>query len=437
MNLRERVLKGVAWSAGLSVATQAATFATSLLLARILGKQVFGEWAMVQNTVGTIANIAQFSAAVTGTKFVAEFRHTSPQRIGTILGLCSVVTWTTATLAAAGLFVAAPYIAEELLHARHLTFAVRVSVGYLFFLTVNGYQVGALAGLEAFQRLAAVGVVSGVATALVVVTSAWKLGLEGALVALSLASAVNWALHHVYLRRHCRSQGIAVRYDNLRSEVSVLTGFALPATLSGLAGSAGVWLSNLALVQAARGYEEMAVLSAGMSLRSVILFAPSVFSRVSVPVLVNLFGNRDLDAYRRAFGKNLLVLSGSAFLAALPIAGLAPWLLSAFGRGFTTGGATVVALAAATVLEVAAMALYQQIFSSGWMWWGLSTVIVRSAILVAVASPLADTLGALGVAYAYLAAYGGALVLTYCIVRTKMPSILRSARQGAQPKQPS
>lgn len=431
MNLRERVLKGVAWSAGLSVATQVATFITSLALARILGKQVFGEWAIVQNTVGTIANIAQFSAAVTGTKFVAEFRHTNPQRIGTILGLCSVVTWTTATLAATALLVAAPYVAEEVLHAPHLTFAVRVSVGYLFFLTVNGYQIGALAGLEAFQRLAIVGVVSGVGTALMVVASAWTQGLGGALVALSVAAGANWALHHVYLRRHCRSQGIAVRYDNLRSEVGVLTGFALPATLSGLAGSAGIWLSNVALVRAARGYEEMAVLSAGMSFRSVILFAPSVFSRVSVPVLVNLFGNRDIEAYRRAFGRNLLVLSASALLAALPIAVLAPWLLSAFGRGFSAGGGTVVALAAATVLEVAAMAVYQQIFSSGWMWWGLSTVVVRSAILVAVAVPLARTLGALGVAYAYLAAYGGALVLTYFIVRTKMPSVFRNSPQGA------
>jgi len=63
--------------------------------------------------------------------------------------------------------VAAPYVAERVLHAPHLTFAVRVSVGYLFFLTINGYQIGALTGLEAFQRLASIGAVSGVAGTLV------------------------------------------------------------------------------------------------------------------------------------------------------------------------------------------------------------------------------------------------------------------------------
>src|SRR5258708_8308113 len=88
----------------------------------------------------------------------------------------------------------------------------------------------------------------------------------------------------------------------------------------------------------------MAVLTAAMSFRVVILFAPSVVSRVSIPVLVNLFGNKDAR-YQKAYKRNLLGLTASAVVVAIPIAALAPYLLIAFGRHFTAGGPAAAALA--------------------------------------------------------------------------------------------
>ena len=98
----------------------------------------------------------------------------------------------TAAAASAGLLVAAPYLAAHVFHAPHLTFAVQVSVGYLFFVTINGYQIGALSGLEAFQRLATIGAIYGICNLGMVVLAAHFLGLNGALGAMSVAAALNW-----------------------------------------------------------------------------------------------------------------------------------------------------------------------------------------------------------------------------------------------------
>jgi len=423
VSLSQRVTKGVLWSAGLSIATQAPNFLLGIFLARILGKEAFGEWGIIQNTIGSVSNIAQLSLAVTATKYVAEFRNTDVKRVGGILGLCSLVTLVTAGLASLVLLLGARYLSVRVFHAPHLEFAVCVSVGYLFFLTINGFQVGALAGLEAFRRLALIGAGYGFGSLGAVLLCAHYYGLNGALIAMSAAAAANWLFHHIHLKYHCKNIGIEVHYRDVFRELPVLTGFALPATLSGVAGSAGVWLSNVFLVRVARGYEQMAVLTAAMSFRVVILFAPSVVSRVSIPVLVNLFGNKDAR-YQKAYTRNLLGLTASAVVVAIPIVALAPYLLIAFGRNFTDGGPAVAAIALSTVFEVVAMALYQQLFASGWMWWGLCTVVVRSALLVAFAAFLAPTSGALGVACANALGYGGSMLVTYAIVRAKAPNVL-------------
>lgn len=425
MSLRQRVLKGVLWSGGLSLALQAPNFLLGMFLARILGKETFGEWGIIQNTIGSISNVAQLALAITATKYVAELRHADPKRVGSILGLCSFVTLVTAGIASLGLLVSAPFLAASVFHAPHLTLAVRVSIAYLFFLTINGYQIGALSGLEAFRRLATIGGFYGAATLVTVLVAARLFGLDGAVLAMSACAAANWFFHHVHLKRYCASHGIEVHYRHLARELPVLTSFALPATLAGVASSAGVWLSNVTLVRVPHGYEEMAVLTAGMSFRSVILFAPSVISRVSMPLLVNLFGNRDHDEYQRGFLQNIWALTGFAVIAAIPLSLLAPYLLVAFGRSFVNGASTVVVLSVAAVLEVSALAFYQQVFTSGWMWWGLCIVVVRSALLVGLAAALTPRLGALGVAWANAAAQGGSLALTYLIVRVKMPSLFQ------------
>lgn len=423
MNVRQRVVKGVLWSAGLSFATQAASFIMSFLLARVLGKQTFGEWGMIQTTIGSVAQIAQLSMAVTATKYVAELRHKDPGRVGRILGLCSAVTLITGGVATLGLLAFSGAIAADVLHAPHLARGVRLSAGFLFFLTINGYQIGALSGLEAFRRLAAAGAIYGAMSTTLVVLLGYFFGLDAALGGMSLAAAVNWAIHHLYLTRYCREHGVAANYRGLGEELAVLTGFTIPATLSGIVGSLGVWLSTVILVQAARGYEQMAVLSAAMTFRTAVLFAPTVISRVSTPLLVNLSGNVEQGAYQRVFTRNLLVLSGAAVAVAAPLALLAPWLLLAFGRNYEEGTPVVALLALATVFEVIVVALYQQIYATGSMWSSVAIAALRGALLVAVSAVLAPRLGALGVAWANAVAYGGSLVLTWAMVRSKMPAV--------------
>ncbi len=396
----------------------------SFLLARIIGRVAYGQWAALQNTVGTISGIAQLSMAVTATKFVAELARANPERVGRILGVCSTITLTTGVLAAGSVVISAPWFSSSVLHAPHLVGGLRISALSTLMLTMNGYQVGALAGLERFRALAALGAFGGVATAVLVTSLALLLGLEGALLGYALAAALTWLVFHFALRAECRSAGIRVNYAQMSKEMTVLAHFALPATLAGVAAMLAAWVSTLLVIRRPGGYAEMASLSAAGSLRGVVLFAPAVITRVSAPLLASLVGAGAMERHRGALRGSALLAGFSAAAAAAPIAVGAPWLLGLFGKSFQGSSAVVAVMAVSGIFEAVGQALGQQFLSRSRMWWNLVMATGRGVILVLATYLLVPPSGALGAAWAVLLAYGVAVAFMLAFVaRTETDAV--------------
>jgi O-antigen/teichoic acid export membrane protein len=418
LSLRRRALHGIAWSAGLSVATQALNFAMMSLLARALGKHAFGEWGILQSTLGTIGAVAQLSVSVAATRYIAELRHRDVHRAGAVLGLCSAVTLVTGPLAAiVTIAVSRPLAAE--LGSPALAQPVQLAALYLLLATLNGFQQGALAGLEQFRPLALLGLLYGVASVVLVPIMGRALGVSGAMFGLGIATLVSWIGHHLVLRRLLREAGIAVSYRDARRQLGVLFDFTVPATLAGIASMVAIWLSNVFLVHQPSGYEQMASFAAATNLKGLVLFAPTVTSRVSMPLLTNLLGNRDHETYRYALSRNLLLTTAGAAVLAAAVAAACKYLLVIFGHDYEGAAPIVAVLALSGVLEVASLGLYQHVFSAGWMWSALVMVVFRSVALVAVARALVGREGALGIAWAHVVSQAVAVLATYWIVRVK------------------
>ncbi len=193
--LTGRLVTGVGWNLIATIFNQGSTFVIAIIAARILGRLAFGEYAMVVSTLVTVAGLAQLATGYTAAKYVAEFRASDRARTGRVLALCRTTTLATGVLSASALAWGAPWLAAHALNASHLALPLALGSVYLLFSTINGYQMGALAGLESYRGLAAAGVVSGVATALAVSLGAWGFGLVGAITGLGAAALVRWLAH--------------------------------------------------------------------------------------------------------------------------------------------------------------------------------------------------------------------------------------------------
>ena len=74
-SLRARLVSGAAWSLLGSAASQVVAALTSIYVARLLGKDTFGELAMVRSTVQMFGVFAGLGLGLTVSKCIAECRH--------------------------------------------------------------------------------------------------------------------------------------------------------------------------------------------------------------------------------------------------------------------------------------------------------------------------------------------------------------------------
>src|SRR5262245_6149757 len=122
-----RLASGAFWSLWGGVLSRALNVFASVLVARILGRETFGELGTVQNTVAMFMVFAGFGTGTTATKCVAEHRVRDPQRAQQIITLSSAVTLVTSGVGAITLFILAPWLAKKSLSAPHLTETLQVA----------------------------------------------------------------------------------------------------------------------------------------------------------------------------------------------------------------------------------------------------------------------------------------------------------------------
>lgn len=395
---------GVFWNLVGTGFAQGSVFLTAIILARILGKEVFGELGMIQSTLLTLTSIAQVSTGLVATKYVAEFRDADKARAGRVLGLCSVLTLVTGFVATVLLGVTAPLMAEHVLAAPHLAVSLSIAATFVLFAVMNGYQIGALAGLESYKSISIYGALLGAAHLAVCGLGAALWGLHGALGGMAVSALLRWAVYAVVLRREIGKQGITIQRRAGSREREILYRFALPAALSGLTAMPAIWLGNAFLVQQPNGYAEMGIYSAATNLRTIVLFLPILFNGVSISLINSHKGQKNSGSYKAAYLLNLKLTIVTAVIGSALMWMGGQWALRLFGSDFVSRNvaAMILLMSISVVFEAIGIAVYQLIQSHEKMWWSFFAIALpRDMLIVVAAYFLTQSYGSAGLAGAY------------------------------------
>lgn len=412
-SIRVRFARGITWNVVSAVFMQGSVFLTNVIIANILGREVFGEFGMIQNTVLIFAGMAQMAMGLTATKYIAEFRSSDQVRAGRILGLCSSVSFITAFVATSMIVLTASWLASAILKAPHLTYGIVISSGVIFFSVINGYQTGALAGLEGYAKLARAGVIQAFFYLSVCSLFAYLWGLEGALGGLAISFCFRWYIFNRALKQECAAQKISAKHRDWWRERTVITKFVIPSAAIGFLTMPAVWLSNVLLVRQPDGYLQMGIFSAAYTVRTMIVFLPSLINNVGMSLLNYHKGINDDVNYKKVFLTNIALTQLVVLIGSLIVIILGPWLLRAFGKDFTEGYSVLLILVFSAVAETLTYAIYQVIQSREKMWlsffsinapWSLS-FIIAAYFLVPVNM-------AAGLAWVYVTAWCVAALMT-------------------------
>ncbi len=403
--LRTRVARGAIWSLCGAVLTHGLGVLASIAAARLLGRAVYGELGMIKSTVGMFGTLAGLGLGVTATKHVAQWRESSPLRAGRIIGLSSVAAIIAGGAAAAALLGLAPLLADRTINASHLTGELRLAAALLLLNTINGTQHGALAGLEAFDAIARVSLLQGLAQFPLVVAGAWLLGLFGAVAALSVSAAIGLAANHLALGRECAAAQVPIAYRGINQELPVLWGFSLPSVLSGALVAPVAWACNAMLVRQPDGYAELGILSAANQVRALTLLLSSAAFSCLLPVLSSEMNAEGTERQSpklhavNAYATWFLATAGTVLLLYLA----AP-VLELYGKGFVTGNLALVLVLCSIPIVTYKQGIARLIAAKSMLWYGVASNLVWGAILLIGAHWLV-AYGAAGLGAAYLGAY--------------------------------
>jgi FkbM family methyltransferase len=407
-----RFQTGVAFNLVGTVFNQGSTFVVNIVVANLLGRQIFGEYAIVQNTLLGVSVFVQLGIGYVATKYVAEFRSTDRERAGRILGMLYVFSIMLAGVASLTLLFLSRWLAASVLKAPTLGPTLAIGSAVLLFAVLNGFLIGALAGLEGYRVLARALVWGGTVYLLVCSGFAWRAGLNGAIGGQAISGSVLFVVLALALRRECLRQGIGIHYRKAASEWPIIVRFAVPGALSGFSSAPALWLVSALLVRQPDGFSQMAIFSASFSLMAAVLLLPSIANNVGMSLINHHKGTGNSLEYRQIFWINLAVTLAIVVAGAVAAAVLGPELLRLFGRNFKNGYTTLLILLVAAVPQGLAVALYQVIQSQAKMWLSfLAVAVPRDGLIVILAYLLVPTHGASGVALSYAAAWSMALLI--------------------------
>jgi O-antigen/teichoic acid export membrane protein len=409
--LRTRLGRGVLWSLLATVFTQGSTFLANIIVARLLGQERFGQFAMVLSTLLAIAMIAQLGLGATATRHVAEYRVRDPHRAGRLIGLLTLVTAGTALAGALLMLIAAPFLAERVFSAPGLAPVLRIGALHVAFATIAGTQMGVVAGFEGYRSLARATAVSGVIYVAACSAGAALAGLTGAVTGLAVGAAAQLAAISLAQRREAAHAGIEVRYREVLGELNAVGGYAIPAAISGYISVPALWWGNAVLARQPAGFAELALYNAAWSFRTLVLVVPHNLNRVAGSVLYAQSGADDRHGFRRVFRANVAACGGFAAIAGGLCALLAGPLLGLYGDGFREGTAVLYLLLLSGLLEAVGIALYQLIQARKRMWLSTAAVALPSyGAFVVAATLLASRQGAVGLGTASIIAQGVMLI---------------------------
>jgi len=399
---RSCLARNVAWSLFGCIFAQGGTFLSSVILARLLGRESFGKLSLIQSTVAAFTTLASLGLGLTATKFITEYRATDPEKIGRLLGLSSMLVVLASACFSVALAVFAPALTVGTKQASIIG-AFRVSTIGVFFLTLTGYQLGVLAGFEAFRSIGRIGMICGLALPLLCWCGGLKFGILGAVAAQCAGAFLLWLLYDIAVRSECTRMGVQVQYQRAWEQRSVLLRVSLPATACGTMTALVTWGANAILAKSC-GYSELALFAAAGNLRSLVLFLPALTLRVTAPRLNYLFASRDCG-FDRAFWGAVGMNGGLALLAAMFAFLCGHPFLHLFGKQFRGSDWLLALVLAAAVIEVVANNLYIGLVARCRFWWNLGIVSIWAILLLAVSTAVSFRLGATGLGIAYFAAW--------------------------------
>jgi O-antigen/teichoic acid export membrane protein len=423
----KRIVGGTFWSVVGNGFGKMFTFIAMVLVARILGKEAFGEFGLVRSTAMTFVAFSSFGMGITATKYIAELLHTDKERTGRLIGLTYWFTIVSSFFVSVIFYCLVPWLCETKLNVPDLIPVMKLSAVLLFLTTITGTQISVMTGFQDFRGMAIANLLGGLTMAPIYVFGAYWWGVWGVVIAAILAVILNLLINSGFIYRNTRKY--QVRYAILQAyqELPVLWKSNIPLVISSVIVSFSYWIPQVLLMQQPNGTAELGIYHVVLNFQAIMLFLPQQLYPIFLPLLSELNGKQDNDRYWHVIGKGLLLNLIISLIVIIPFVLFPKWFLGLVGMEFVDGWIAMQIACISMVINSLGTAFYQIPISKGKNWLNLCFAFITTsmAILLVLLPALSYDLGVIGVFLYHITGsiiFSLLIIITYVIKDKKRPN---------------
>lgn len=362
--LSSKFFKDSFWALFGNIMSKGLSLVAAILIARFLGREMYGEYGMIKNTLIYMAVFSTFGLGFTATKFVAQNKDKAPEKLRSLIRAAMIVSLCFSGIMAILVFIFAHPLAVYL-EDSSMTTTLRYTAVVIVFNSLATVQVGILAGLKKFKQTAYVNIAIGCITFAFSVLLALYYGLEGAVIALLITNVANCFLNHIVLRKALID--FPKTHFTLWNDIKVQVRFSAPIAIQESSYSITFWVSNLLLVKMA-DYGQLGLHSAATQWTAVVLFIPSVLQNVMLSYLSESAETGVTANQHKMLQRMLLVNFSATFVPFLICLAVSPFIIVLYGESYSSLPLVLNIAMAATIIRCLVQVFIQEFIALGKTW---------------------------------------------------------------------
>jgi O-antigen/teichoic acid export membrane protein len=395
------------WSTSGNVVMQGLSFCSTMIIARLLTKEEFGQYAVFLSSVALLGVFAGAGLGVAITTRTAELRDRAPQELGVILS----AAYRSGGIVIIGLngvvILAWAAVGNRVIQLKLDPLYVALVILTLSLNTMAMLQAAELNGYQGFRSLAIAQCIRGLALVPFCTIGALLFRLPGVIAAAAVVTGILMLMQAASLRTERTKRRIVVQGSPAWRELRGVLSDSIPAFLTNVANVAGPWLANVAVATyPAAGLAAVAEFGAASQVRNIVLFMPNIVGQVLMPTVANIKGAHDSKGWRLVW-LSVAANTGAAIILAAAILIGRREISLLFGPAYAQAAPTVALVAVGGVIYVAQSTMCWALIGYGHIRRVCAASIIGAVTLVGTAvvlSRLYPTIGSQSLGWAFLAA---------------------------------
>ena len=340
-SLREKMASGSFYSLVAILTGQTFALATSIIYARLLGRDDLGILAIFMQIGNVASAAATLSLGTATTRFIAKLRQEDRGKLGPFVSTTLAITLLSSVAASVALFLGAGYLGLTLYREPELVPMIQITALFLPLAALAGFGSSVLQGLQSIRKLAILGVALEAMGVPVTYFSLLRFGLIGAAIGGGLTTVVSFALIFGSARTSLSREGFVLRLALHAPNADGLLRYAVPLIISSIAIRTAL-LYQGSFLALSLGFGDAGLFKVASTLYRVVSFVPAAVTIPLLPLVSELQATSTRERTREslstivrittfigspislivglAASPVILILYGSDFLAAAPLA---------------------------------------------------------------------------------------------------------------------